>query len=71
MLSYTTLSDAELERWIYSSPHDVRALDEALNRLTTGEEKYTAEDIEDAEQTAREEAYDEGFEDGKADETLA
>lgn len=58
MLSYTTLSDSELERWIYSSPSDVRALDEALNRLSDGEKKYTQDDLDEAVDAAEQAIYD-------------
>lgn len=58
MLSYTTLSDAELERWIYSSLHDVRALDEALNRLTSGGPKYTQDELDEAVDAAEQAIHD-------------
>lgn len=64
LMSYTCLSDAELERWIYSSPHDVRALDEALNRLSTGEEKYTQDELDSAAQAVHDQYYAESPECG-------
>jgi hypothetical protein len=63
MLSYRTFSEAELERWVYSTPQDWRAFDEVLARFSIGEEKYTQDElddaVEDAERAATEDQVDE------------
>lgn len=70
-INYSSWNDEELRRALIADDDDVCAILEAAKRFAKQERTPTGSEIEDAEETAREAAYAEGYEDGKADAELS
>jgi flagellar biosynthesis/type III secretory pathway protein FliH len=62
-MNYGSWNDEELRRALNADPDDVDAIIEAAERFRA-EEVFTVEELETAEQDAREEGYRDGYEEG-------